>query len=636
MAAKVALLNSLMMAAKDIICSWNIFHTINRRVVLDAKNKQCFCLFLAPLEPALTPFSASPFNCTSRNLYEKSEECLVCSTAATLHFLLILVCSVTAMLYGSLTSENSEKLCGSPVSETQKVVEDLRSQIYETVVYSIKQENLSSKILKKHDLSLKYLGGINFPSCLKMFSKSRSMSASSSSSKTITPTESFRSTEFFRDTENEKRALQVQLESLERSEAAKRQAAAYSTPVPPTKHPTSDFPDYSVFYPPQTPPSSTYNLSDYSLSEKPHSKSINLWDEPPKRRLPPWSTSPPKLKPKFVPPKSNYPYQAKHPSQADLSKPYRAVTPPPIARQARGIVLNEPNPSPLQTIPPSSQPQQITSHTTPKTTPSAYTPPTESGDVIQGASTKPLDMFTMEAFENHSVNQIGYFLKALTLSDREPVKTESDDLFQAFDQLYSAQPTAEPTQEPMVEDPPEPVNVPLNQPPPQTNHAHDNHPLRVPHLDGSNATIEAWFTENLSKSIKEPYNLNYVTFLKNICALNKVDYDSILDYVKFDHDPWQKAPWEVCGPLFERLYSYAICHRWDYGELSSDSEAFVGMDTDEDEDDDPNAGNFGEELAELADTSNDEDGSPYSPDTPIYGHDHYDLDFDGNETNETD
>ncbi|KAM7466172.1 hypothetical protein LguiB_013734 [Lonicera macranthoides] len=84
-------------------------------------------------------------------------------------------------------------------------------------------------------------------------------------------------------------------------------------------------------------------------------------------------------------------------------------------------------------------------------------------------------MFMLEAFENHSVNQIGSFLKALAFSDREPVKTDSDDVFQAFEQLYATQPTGTPEPEPMVEDPTEPINVPLNQPPPNTNHAHDNH-----------------------------------------------------------------------------------------------------------------------------------------------------------------
>ncbi|KAM7480902.1 hypothetical protein LguiB_005485 [Lonicera macranthoides] len=475
---------------------------------------------------------------------------------------------------------------------------------------------------------------------------------------------------FFRDKENEKKALQTQLESLERSEYAmqqqqQQQAASYMTQQK-SMYPKQDFPDSSLFYPSPTPPTSPYDLCDYTLSGKSTPTSINLWDEPPKRRLPPWSNSPLKPKPKFIPPKSNYPYKAKHPSQIDTTKPIQRVSAPPTAREVRGIVLKEPESTPLQHIPP--QPTQISAKTSPTSQPSAYTSRTDTGDIIQGASTKPMDMFTMEAFENHSANQIGSFLKALALSDREPVKTNSENLFGSFDQLFSAQPSnsqpppATPT-EPMVEDPPEPINVPLNQPPPQPNHAHDNHiatsdpeiqyahadlygvpssynfvtflkwfksveqwktalqthhhtyclihfhkPLRVPHPDGSNATIEAWFTKNLAKSIKEPYNLNYVTFLRNICALNRVDYDSVPDYVKFDHDPWQKAPWEVCGPLFECLYSYAISHRWDFSELSSDSEAFVGIESDEEDD---NIGHFGDELAKLANTSNDEDGGTH-------------------------
>ncbi|KAM7510453.1 hypothetical protein LguiB_009328 [Lonicera macranthoides] len=184
---------------------------------------------------------------------------------------------------------------------------------------------------------------------------------------------------------------------------------------------------------------------------------------------------------------------------------------------------------------------------------------------------------------------------------------------------------------------------------------HFHNPQRFPSPEGSSATVEAWFSENLAKSIKEPYNLNYVTFLRNICALNKVDYDSVPMHVKFDRDPWQKTTWEICGSLFESVFKFAISHRMDFGELSSDSEAYVQMDTDEDEDDghDPNAGNVAQELADLANTSaedepeqliQDEPDSPYSapgspwhnhspdsPNTPIYGGNDI-FDDDGNET----
>ncbi|KAM7460792.1 hypothetical protein LguiB_035851 [Lonicera macranthoides] len=185
-------------------------------------------------------------------------------------------------------------------------------------------------------------------------------------------------------------------------------------------------------------------------------------------------------------------------------------------RQARGIVLTEPQHQPLQSV----APTHITSKTNPLKSPSAYTPEPE---VTHGASTKPQDMFI------------------------------------------------------------------------------------VPSPEDSNASIEAWFSENLAKSIKEPYNLNYVTFLRNMCALNNVNYDSVPEHVKFDRDPWQKAPWEICGTLFEHLFNYAMSHRMNFGELSSDSEAYVDMSTDTEEEDDPNEGNFAQELAELANTSNDDD-----------------------------
>ncbi|KAM7488705.1 hypothetical protein LguiB_026189 [Lonicera macranthoides] len=43
--------------------------------------------------------------------------------------------------------------------------------------------------------------------------------------------------------------------------------------------------------------------------------------------------------------------------------------------------------------------------------------------------------------------------------------------------------------------------------------------------------------------------------IRNMCALNKVNYESVPMHVKFDRDPWQKTPWEVCGTLFERLFN---------------------------------------------------------------------------------
>ncbi|KAM7460347.1 hypothetical protein LguiB_036295 [Lonicera macranthoides] len=211
-------------------------------------------------------------------------------------------------------------------------------------------------------------------------------------------------------------------------------------------------------------------ISSQSFSHrigKPQSQSINLWDEPPKRRLPPWSNSPPKPKPKFVPPKSNYPYQAKHPDQVDWSKPYRAVTPPPTARQARGIIAT-------------SDPEIQYAHADLYGVPSSY----------------------------NFVTFLKWFKSVEQW--KEALKTHYGTY--CLIQFHK--------------------------------------PQRIPHPDGSNATIEAWFSENLAKTIKEPYNLNYVTFLRNICALNKVNYESIPDYVKFAKDPWHNTHWNdhTCTP----------------------------------------------------------------------------------------
>ncbi|KAM7488714.1 hypothetical protein LguiB_026198 [Lonicera macranthoides] len=80
--------------------------------------------------------------------------------------------------------------------------------------------------------------------------------------------------------------------------------------------------------------------------------------------------------------------------------------------------------------------------------------------------------------------------QTLAFADREPIKTDSDDLFSSFEQLYSAQPSgSQPhpteTNEPIIEDPLEAFAVPnVNPAPPQSNHAHDNHPapLKLLHL----------------------------------------------------------------------------------------------------------------------------------------------------------
>ncbi|KAM7505351.1 hypothetical protein LguiB_004255 [Lonicera macranthoides] len=155
-------------------------------------------------------------------------------------------------------------------------------------------------------------------------------------------------------------------------------------------------------------------------------------------------------------------------------------------------------------------------------------------------------------------------------------------------------------------------------------------PLQVPHSDGSNAKIIEWFPTNLAKSIREPYNVNFVIFLQNMCAKNGVDFNKVPEYVKYD-DPWKNHD-EANPPLFERLFNYAERHNWSYGEISSDSDAFVGMDSTDEEDE---GVNVAAELDDLAFNSDGDGNFDDEPNTPIYGGtpDHYwDYDDDGNET----
>ncbi|KAM7465578.1 hypothetical protein LguiB_013140 [Lonicera macranthoides] len=196
-------------------------------------------------------------------------------------------------------------------------------------------------------------------------------------------------------------------------------------------------------------------------------------DEPPKRRLPPWSSSPPKVqlpKPVYRPPRSNYPYKAKLPD-SDYYGPVKIIPPPPAAKEARGLVTKEPDTQPIQS-----------SKTSPSSQPEAYSKPTEVTNVIQGASTKPMDMFHLEIHENQPVNQITSFLRTLALLDHTPVQTSSEDLFSSFEEIYSTQPSnpqppRESSNEPMVEDLSEPTQIPNPSAPapPTSNHAHDNH-----------------------------------------------------------------------------------------------------------------------------------------------------------------
>ncbi|KAM7532210.1 hypothetical protein LguiB_035620 [Lonicera macranthoides] len=152
-------------------------------------------------------------------------------------------------------------------------------------------------------------------------------------------------------------------------------------------------------------------------------------------------------------------------------------------------------------------------------------------------------------------------------------------------------------------------------------------PLQVPHSDGSNAKIIEWFPTNLAKSIREPYNVNFVIFLQNMCAKNGVDFNKVPEYVKYD-DPWKNHD-EANPPLFERLFNYAERHNWSYGEISSDSD---GMDSTDEEDE---GVNVAAELDDLAHNSDGDGSFNDEPNTPIYGGtpDHYwYYDDDGNET----
>ncbi|KAM7528317.1 hypothetical protein LguiB_031727 [Lonicera macranthoides] len=145
--------------------------------------------------------------------------------------------------------------------------------------------------------------------------------------------------------------------------------------------------------------------------------SINLWDEPPKRRLPPWASSTPKPqtpKPTYRPQRPNYPrFRSPSPEpQLPYIDPYDGSKmirpPPPTAKEARGLLIREPTPQ--------------ASKTSPTSQPDAYSKPPEASDIIQGASTKPMDMFIAEILENQPVNQTSSFLRALALPDRPKSK----------------------------------------------------------------------------------------------------------------------------------------------------------------------------------------------------------------------
>ncbi|KAM7493805.1 hypothetical protein LguiB_028414 [Lonicera macranthoides] len=130
-----------------------------------------------------------------------------------------------------------------------------------------------------------------------------------------------------------------------------------------------------------------------------------------------------------------------------------------------------------------------------------------------------------------------------------------------------------------------------------------NKPMKTPHPKGDNAQITKWFPRNLAKSIKEPENVAYVTFLQEMCALNKVDYDSVPNSIKFGNDPWITSDMKDvdCLPLFECLYTYVQKHFWDEGEQSSDTIAFVGLSSDSNENREPDP----EEVQNAADFAAD-------------------------------
>ncbi|KAM7491410.1 hypothetical protein LguiA_034331 [Lonicera macranthoides] len=524
---------------------------------------------------------------------------------------------------------------------------------------------------------------------------------------------------FFCEKETEKRSLIAQLASLEQGELHKQQQQ-YHNPSPPIVHHSSDLPNYSIFYPPEPPSLPQPNLSEYTLSGKPNNPTINLWDEPPRRRLPPWSTSPPKPKPKpkFVQPKSNYTYQAKHPDQIDWSKAhqnYRAVSPPPTAKQARGIVLKEPQPQPLQHL----------AHNLPHCLPVIYslTQIMSSSKAIKASSSsspsksfphpfqfsnfeKALDPMTAIALlleeiqqevakhaidlraidqacnchiynnkmDNYTADQdfataryifakvhnSGEFLGGLTAAgsfylierEGEREREKKCGLLHNFS-TRAEKTTGSPARctvchvgekiyvlssrlqtpsngtscfslalfsqsKTYIKHSPswgikDGVNESLckmlevfNSKPSEPAvfigqeligganeneiiSLHFNKPLKTPHPDGDNAQIVKWFPRNLAKSIKEPENVAYVTFLQEICSLNKVDYDSVPDSIKFGRDPWlTKNMQDVdCLPLFKCLYTYVQKHHWEECEQSSDTIAFAGLGSDSDENREP-------------------------------------------------
>ncbi|KAM7469565.1 hypothetical protein LguiA_007748 [Lonicera macranthoides] len=226
--------------------------------------------------------------------------------------------------------------------------------------------------------------------------------------------------------------------------------------------------------------------------------SANLWPDIPKRRLPHW----PKPKPKSKSPKSK-------PKYAYVPKP----KPPPTItarnpdfddmyienyrQQSLPSIQPLQNTNPLPPTPSFNKPaHSISQKTSASTHPSAYS---SEHDSTSGASSRQMDMFAVHNEESMPENHISSFLKTLAMTDKP--------------QFHC--------------------------------------PMRTPHPEGDNAQITKWYPTNLAKSIKEPENVAYVTFLQEMCALNKTNYELVPDDIKFGNDPWITSNNVDRAPLFE-------------------------------------------------------------------------------------
>ncbi|KAM7488585.1 hypothetical protein LguiB_026069 [Lonicera macranthoides] len=145
---------------------------------------------------------------------------------------------------------------------------------------------------------------------------------------------------FFADKEKENNTLQAQLQAIEKSEYSK-----YATIVEKLLP--------SMFYPEEHQPSP--DVQD-SMTGFLNPNSINLWDEPPKRKLPP----------------GHYPLLP-YVDPFDAAK--KVIQPPPTAKKARGLLIKEPAPQ--------------VSKTSPTLQPDAYSKPPEVSDIIQAVHLLP-------------------------------------------------------------------------------------------------------------------------------------------------------------------------------------------------------------------------------------------------------